>query len=137
MRKTQSNHLVKKRSQRQLRTGELLRHALVEIISRGELHDPSLFGRSLTVAEVKVSPDLRNATAFVMPLGGKDAEKVITALNRAAPFLRRQLGKEISMRHLPKISFEEDVIFDQGRRIEELLRMDKNLHKTIASELDS
>ena len=126
MRKTKSNRINKKRSQRQLRAGELLRHALADILSRGEFYDPILIGRSLTVAEVRVSPDLRNANAFVMPRGGKNAKEVIAALNRAAPFLRRQLGSQVSMRHLPTISFELDVIFDQGQRIQELLKAEND-----------
>jgi len=88
------------------------------------LRDPALEGVSLTVAEVRVSPDLRNATAFVMPLGGDNAAEITAALNHAAPFLRRQLGKVITMRYLPRLSFEADVAFDHGERIENLLRTD-------------
>ena len=82
-------------SQRQLRVGEELRHALARILARGDLHDPVLAGVSVTVTEVRISPDLKNAAAFVMPLGGQDTVEVLAALNHASPFLRSQLGREI------------------------------------------
>ena len=109
------------RSQRQLRVGEALRHALVEILARGELHDPVLAGASITVVEVRVSPDLRNATAFVLPLGGEGADAIVTALNHAAPFLRRQLSGRVTLRYLPSLSFIADTAFDEAARIDGLL----------------
>ena len=112
----------RERSQRQLRVGELIRHALVEILMRGELRDPDLEGVSITVSEVRVSPDLKNATAFVMPLGGKEVPKVVEALKRAAPFLRRQVGASATMRYMPAISFVADEAFDEGAKIDALLR---------------
>jgi len=113
----------RERSQRQLRVGETLRHALVEALTRGEeLRDPALVGVSLTVTEVRVSPDLGKATAFVMPLGGTDTDAVVTALNRAAPFLRRQLAGRVTLRHLPALSFIADGAFDEGEHIANLLR---------------
>jgi ribosome-binding factor A len=113
----------RERSQRQLRVGETLRHGLVEALTRGEeLRDPALAGVSLTVTEVRVSPDLGNATAFVMPLGGTDTDSVVTALNRAAPFLRSQLAGRVTLRHLPALSFVADGAFDQGAHIDDLLR---------------
>lgn len=113
------------RSQRQLRVGEVLRHALVEALTRGELHDPDLDGVSITVTEVRVSPDLRNATCFVMPLGGAQADDVVAALGRAAPYLRRLVGHGLTIRHLPNLSFELDTAFDRGQRMEALLRSDE------------
>lgn len=113
----------RERSQRQLRVGETLRHALVEALTRGEeLRDPDLVGVSLTVTEVRVSPDLGNATVFVMPLGGTDTDAVVIALNRAAPFLRRQLAGRVTLRHLPTLSFVADGAFDEGAHIADLLR---------------
>ena len=110
------------RSQRQLRVGELLRHVLVDILGRGELRDPDLAGASVTVTEVRVSPDLRNATAFVMPLGGNRTDEVVAALGRATPYLRRMIGQSLTMKHNPALSFVADRAFDEGARIESILR---------------
>jgi len=110
------------RSQRQLRVGEVLRHALVEALSRGELRDPALQGVSITVTEVRVSPDLRKATVFVMPLGGKHADEVVPALDRAAPYLRRLIGHGLTIRYLPTLNFELDTAFEHGARMDALLR---------------
>src|ERR1700741_5099245 len=88
-------------SQRQLRVGEVLRRALIEVLARGELRDPALEETSITVTEVKVSPDLKAATAFVMPLGGRDEAAVIVALDRAAPYLRGQVGQLAGLRFAP------------------------------------
>ena len=112
----------RERTQRQLRVGELLRHALVDILMRDELRDPDLSGVSITISEVRVSPDLKNATAFVMPLGGKEVEKTLAALERAAPFLRRKIGASAAMRYMPALSFLPDEAFDEGEKIEMLLR---------------
>ena len=109
-------------SVRQLRVGEEIRHCLAEIFGRGDLHDPDLTGVSLTVSEVRVSPDLRNATAFVMPLGGADVDKALTALTRAAPYLRGRIGKQLHLRYLPTLSFRRDPTFDAATRIDEILR---------------
>ncbi len=109
-------------SQRQLRVGEMLRHALSAILNRGELRDPELAGKSVTVTEVRLSPDLRNATVFVQPLGGADAEKIVAALGRAAPFLRRQIAAEVELRHVPAFSFIPDTSFEHAARIDALLR---------------
>ena len=110
------------RSQRQLRIGELIRHALAQSLDRGEAHDPGLTGASITVTEVRVSPDLRNATAFVMPLGGADGDVVVASLNRAAPFFRRRIGGAVDLRRLPNLSFELDFSFDNASHIDRLLR---------------
>ena len=114
-------------SQRQLRVGEELRHALARILGRGELHDPVLAGASVTVTEVRISPDLKNATAFVMPLGGRDAAAILTALNRAAPFLRGQLGGEVRLRYTPRLSFQPDHSFDEAAKINALLHQPRVL----------
>ncbi len=108
-------------SQRQLRVGEELRHAVSRILLRGDLHDPDLAGASVTVTEVRVSPDLKNATAFVVPLGGDGSGEVLAALNRAAAFLRSQLGREIHLRHTPRLSFQADHSFDEAAKINALL----------------
>jgi len=109
-------------SQRQLRVGEMLRHALSAILNRGDLRDPELAGKSVTVSEVRMSPDLRNATAFVQPLGGGDIDKVIAALGRAAPFLKRQIASEVELRYVPSLKFEADSSFDYAERIDTLLK---------------
>ncbi len=127
------------RSQRQLRVGEALRHALVSILDRDLLDDPALAGRSLTVSEVRVSPDLSNATAFVTPLGGEALEETVAALNRASGFLRRQLAGEVELRALPRLSFQADRSFDQAQSIDRLLRRPRvrqDLHAAAAEERD-
>ncbi|MAF96084.1 MAG: ribosome-binding factor A [Rhodospirillaceae bacterium] len=119
-------------SQRQLRVGEELRHALAWILKRGDIRDPGLAGVAVTVTEVRVSPDLRNARAFVMPLGGGEIEDVVAALNRAAPFLRRQMGKAVKLKYLPGLNFIADKSFDQAGRIHDLLK-DPSVARDLAS----
>jgi ribosome-binding factor A len=109
------------RSQRQLRVGEEMRHALSRILSEGELRDPALAGASITVTEVAVSPDLRRATAFVMPLGGANAGAITAALGRGAAFLRGRLARELSLRYAPDIVFALDRSFEHAERISALL----------------
>ncbi len=106
---------------RQLRVGEELRHALARILQRGEIRDPDLAGRSVTVSEVRVSPDLRNATAFVTPLGGEAVDDVVAALTRAAPYLRGCMAREVRLRFAPHLSFEADTTFDAAAAIDRLL----------------
>ncbi|MGE0119800.1 MAG: 30S ribosome-binding factor RbfA [Dongiaceae bacterium] len=108
-------------SQRQLRVGEELRHALVRILSRGNLRDPELEGVRVTVTEVNISPDLRNATAYIVPFGDGSAEPLAAALNRAAGYIRGQLAQEVKLRHAPGIRFEIDRSFDRAGRIDRLL----------------
>lgn len=112
-------------SQRQLRVAEEIRHILAGILMRGELRDPALAGVSVTVSEVRISPDLKNATAFAMPLGGVQLQPVLDALNRSAPFLRSQLGKTLQLRYAPTVHFVADKSFDEAHHIEELLRSEK------------
>jgi ribosome-binding factor A len=109
------------KSQRQLRVGELVRHALTEILERGVVRDPDLAGVAITVSEIRVSADLRNATAYVMPLGGKNCEIVVEALRRAAPFLRRNLAARLALKYVPNLSFEADATFEYAGRINQLL----------------
>ena len=116
-------------SQRQRRVAEEIRHVLANIIQRGELKDPDLMDLSVTVSEVRVSPDLKNATAFIAPLGGGGSEAVATAMNRAAPFIRTRLGKELSLKYLPKVIFEADRSFDYAQKIESILAQSKNGNK--------
>lgn len=108
-------------SQRQLRAGELIRHALTDILSREEFADPDLNGKSITITEVRVSPDLKAATAFAAPLGGKDMDQTVAALNRAQGFLRGRLAREVELRAVPTLRFVSDDSYDEARRIDELL----------------
>jgi ribosome-binding factor A len=108
-------------SQRQLRVGEEIRHALAHILSSSRIHDPDLAGVSITVTEVRVSPDLKAATAYVTPFGGGNAETVISALRRAAGFLQHELAGEIELRVLPKLSFAHDTRFDRALAIDRIL----------------
>ncbi|MDA0340313.1 MAG: 30S ribosome-binding factor RbfA [Proteobacteria bacterium] len=109
-------------SQRQLRVGEVLRKAMVEILERVELRDPDIAGVSITVSEVSVSPDLKAAMVFVMPLGGEAREAVIAGLARAAPFLRGQIARRIQLRHVPRLMFSIDTAFDSSAYMNSLLR---------------
>lgn len=109
-------------TQRQLRVGEVIRRALSEILSRGELHDPDLARVSVTVAEVRVSPDLRQATAYVMPLGGVNTAEVVRALGRNRAELRRLVTDRIDLRFSPELAFRADTRFDQMDRTRDLLR---------------
>jgi ribosome-binding factor A len=109
-------------SQRQLRVGETLRHVLVDVLGRGGLRDPALQDVSITVSEVRVSPDLKNATAFVMPLGGQHADDVVAALGRASSYLRSAVAAETQLRFAPRIVFELDNSFTRASEIDALLR---------------
>ncbi|MFN4281820.1 MAG: 30S ribosome-binding factor RbfA [Alphaproteobacteria bacterium] len=108
-------------SQRQLRVGEELRHALVQIIERAHFRDPDLMGVSITVTEVRVSPDLKNATAYVTRLGGENVDTLVAALKRAAPYLRGQIAKAVKLRAVPVVSFAADISFDYASRINDVL----------------
>ena len=116
-------------NQRQQRVAEEIRHVLANIIQRGELKDPQLMDLSVTVSEVRVSPDLKNATAFIAPLGGGSSEELATAMNRAAPFIRMRLGKKLSLKYLPKVIFEADKSFDYAQKIESILAHSKSGNK--------
>jgi ribosome-binding factor A len=109
-------------SQRQLRVGEEIRHLLAELLERSDMRDPDLREARITVTSVDVSPDLRNATAFVMPLGGEDKERLLSALRRAAPWFRARVSEKAGLRSAPEIRFQLDTTFDEADRIGALLR---------------
>ena len=115
-------HSPKSRSQRQLRVGEELRHALAAMLARGELRDPGVSGESVTVTEVRVSPDLRNATAFIVLLGGGDATEALAGLNRAAPYVRGRVARSVHLKFAPRFTFLADTSFDTASKIGLLLR---------------
>jgi ribosome-binding factor A len=108
-------------SQRRLRVGEELRHVLSKILREGECRDPALRDASIAVTEVRFSPDLRNATVFVMPLGGANASEIVAGLKRSTSFLKRLVAQEVTLRYAPNLIFELDISFDQAGRIAALL----------------
>lgn len=112
-------------SQRQLRVGEMLRHALSDILREREIRDPDLEGVSVTVTQVKPSPDMRHATVFVEPLGGKNADAIVEALNRHRGFLRGELGRTIELKFTPELRFVEDTSFAEAQRIERILHSER------------
>lgn len=118
-------------SQRQLRVGEVLRHALADLFARGEMRDPELSDAAVTVAEVSVSPDLKNAIAFVMPLGGVNADMIIDALNRSRKHIRGQVSRGVMLKHMPEVSFELDGSYDYSELVDRLLSTPK-----VAQDLD-
>lgn len=110
------------RSQRQLRVGEEIRHALAQILMRGDVPWPSeLASPTVTVTEVTISPDLKNATVYVMPLGGSHVAEVVRAMNQGVGHFRYAVGKAVSLRYVPTLRFEADKSFDTASRIEEIL----------------
>lgn len=121
-RKTRSSHRSKAPSQRQLRMAESIRQILSELLMRGDIHAPELGGVSVTVSEVRISPDLKNASVFCLPLGGADAERIIAALNRVRPAIRGMLGRELTTRYTPTLKFELDTTFDYAESIDALLK---------------
>src|SRR5271154_3465812 len=109
-------------SQRQLRVGELIRHELADMLSRGDIHDPVVQAHMITVPEVRMSADLRLATIYIMPLGGRDAEAVIEALERNKRYVRGEIARRVNLKFAPEIRFRVDERFDEAERIEKLLR---------------
>ena len=109
-------------SQRQLRVGELVRHAVADILSQGSIHDPALEGCIITIPEVRMSPDLKLATIYVMPLGGRDTDVVLAALERNKKFLRGEVARRVNLKFAPDVRFRVDERFDEAERIEKLLR---------------
>ena len=109
-------------SQRQLRVGELVRHAVSEMLIRGDVHDPVLEGHLITVPEVRMTPDLRLATIYVMPLGGRDKDEVLAALERHKRYLRGEVAHRVNLKFAPDIRFQIDERFEEAERIEKLLR---------------
>ena len=112
------------KSQRQLRVGEQIRHILAEILRRGAFRDPDLQDLNVSVSEVRISPDLKNATAFVSQLSSDAAttEKIVAGLNRAAPYIRGELAREIELRATPAIKFAADTTLDYAAKIDDLLK---------------
>lgn len=131
MTKRRSSSTSQPAGQRQLRVGEEIRHALSAIFMRGESNDPLLDSASITVSEVRVSPDLKNATAYVMPLGGINKENVIEALSQQAPYLRHLVTDRVQLRFSPRIQFRLDDTYDEASKIDNLLRDPK-----VARDLD-
>ena len=122
-------------TQRQLRVGELLRHSLSGILTRGEIRDPDLEGVSVTVTQVKPSGDMRRATVFVEPLGGKNAKQIVQALNRHKGFIRGLMGKTIALKFTPELRFLEDTSFAEAEKIETLLKSSR-VKRDLATEAD-
>ena len=126
-------------SQRQLKVGELVRHALAEIFSRGEVLDEVIERHSLTVPEVRMSPDLKVATCYVMPLGGGEARDVVKHLEQHKRFLRGEVAKRVSLRYMPELRFREDTSFEASSRIDELLaspEVARDVARDTAADLD-
>ncbi|MBN9020100.1 MAG: 30S ribosome-binding factor RbfA [Rhizobiales bacterium] len=119
--------------QRQLRVGELVRHAMAEILARGELREPALEGVIVTVPEVRLSPDLKIATCYVMPLGGHDAAAVVEALDQHRRFLRGEVAHRINMKFAPDLRFRVDTSFEEGSRIDALLRSDPVIRRDVTT----
>jgi ribosome-binding factor A len=118
-------------SQRVLRVGELVRHALADMLTRGEVHDPTIEGHMITVPEVRMSPDLRQATIYVMPLGGRHVDEVVAALERNKRYLRGEIARRVNLKFAPEIRFRADERFEEAERIEKLLRtpeVQRDLH---------
>ena len=109
-------------SQRQLRVGELVRHAVAEMLTRGDVHDPVIEGHLITVPEVRMTPDLRLATIYIMPLAGRDTEKVIAAFERNKKFIRGEIAHAVNLKFAPDIRFHIDNRFEEAERIDKLLR---------------
>ncbi|MCW5722374.1 MAG: 30S ribosome-binding factor RbfA [Devosia sp.] len=112
-------------SQRMLRVGELVRHALADIFARGDIEDEALVGAVVTVPEVRMTPDLKLANAYIMPLGGAYADEIVAALNRHAKFIRGRVAPQINMKYAPEIRFYVDDTFEEAGRIDALLRSER------------
>ena len=113
-------------SQRQLRVGEMIKQSLGQIFLRGEAKVPNLETNKITVTEVRMSPDLKNARAYIIPLGGEDAENILNLLTNFSYLVRKALSKKIDMKFLPKISFINDNSFDYAEKIEKLIKQTHN-----------
>jgi ribosome-binding factor A len=109
-------------TQRSLRAGEVVRHALAEILARGEIHDPVIAAHLITVPEVRMSPDLRMATVYILPLGGHDAAVVLAALERNKRYLRGEIARRVNLKFAPDLRFRIDQRFEEAERVERLLR---------------
>lgn len=125
MRSKSKNASAKAPSQRMLRIGELIRHKLAEMLARGDVHDDVLASHVITIPEVRLSPDLKLATVYVMPLGGKDVRPVIEALTRHKKFMRAEVAQTLNLRYAPDLRFREDETFEEATRIDRLLDSEK------------
>lgn len=122
-------------SQRQYKVGELLRKTLVDVLEREEIRDPDLKGISITISEVSVSPDLKAATVYVMPLGGRQQDNVLLGLKRAARFLRSKMAKRVELRVAPKLDFKIDNAFDTSNNLNKVLKLtESNLVRNIPDD---
>lgn len=123
--RNRDNHRPTGPSQRMLRVGELVRHALAGLFARGEIEDDVLAGKVITVPEVRMSPDLKLATAYIMPLGGEGAAEVVAALNRHQRFIRGRIAPELDLKFAPEVRFHVDETFEEYGKIDALLRSDR------------
>ena len=123
-------------SQRQLRVGEMLRHSLAQILARNDIADPHLSGVSVTITQVKPSPDMRYATVYCEPLGGQNAKEIVAALNRHKGFLRGEMGHMIAIKFTPDLRFVEDESFAEAEKIETILKSDRVSRDLAAPEGD-
>lgn len=123
-------------SQRQQRVAEIIRHALAEVLSRGDLQDDVLTKNVITIPEVRMSPDLKLATAYVMPLGGKDEDAVIKALEKNKKHLRQEVARRVNLKFAPDLRFRRDESFDEAARIDALLRSERVARDTGKPGLD-
>ena len=123
-------------SQRQQRVAEIVRHALAEVLSRGDLQDDVLTKNVITIPEVRMSPDLKLATAYVMPLGGKDEDAVIKALEKNKKVLRQEVARRVNLKFAPDLRFRRDESFDEAARIDALLRTERVARDTGKPGLD-
>ncbi|WP_025897510.1 30S ribosome-binding factor RbfA [Sneathiella glossodoripedis] len=119
---TNQKRSAKTASKRQLRVGEQLRHIISEVLAEGNIHDPDVSSTPVTVTEVQPSPDMRNATVYVVPLGGMNEEAVIKGLNRSAGFIQSEMGRQLSMKFTPRLAFKIDASFEYGDHIDSLIR---------------
>jgi ribosome-binding factor A len=124
-------------SQRQQRVAELIRHALAEVLSRGDLQDDVLTRNVITIPEVRMSPDLKLATAYVMPLGGRDEEAVLKALDKNRKLLRQEVARRVNLKFAPDLRFRRDESFDEAARIDALLRSERVARDTVKPAADS
>jgi ribosome-binding factor A len=124
-------------SQRQQRVAELIRHALAEVLSRGDLQDDVLTRNVITIPEVRMSPDLKLANAYVMPLGGRDEEAVLKALEKNKKLLRQEVARRVNLKFAPDLRFRRDESFDEAARIDALLRSERVARDTVKPAADS
>src|SRR6218665_1215495 len=124
-------------SQPQLRVGEMLRPALADILFRNEIQDPALAGVSVTITQVKPSPDMRYATVYCEPLGGQNADVIVKALNRHKGFLRGEMGHRLTMKFTPELRFVEDESFAEAQKIETILKSDRVSRDIAATDEDA